>query len=152
MNIMQNVHGILDYINTATAGKGLALNENNVASLAIDDDIICMFCALEEEEMLVVSLYLGRVDQSNPSLLHEMLCGNFMGAYTSGGTLSIDPEEGLVTLYRSFSLPIDEPAWIEEPLSGLIGAARYWRDKISTAQIPHGNSAATSSTEHLIRV
>lgn len=150
MNSIENAQKIMDHVNTIIGGKGLALDENGVTSLSIEDDIICMFCALEEEEMLVVSLYLGRVDQSNPDLLYDMLCGNFMGAYTSGGTLSIDPEEGLVTLYRYFPLPIDEPAWIEEPLSGLIGAARYWRDKISATQGLGENTAGTS--EHLIRV
>lgn len=135
MNITQNAQGIMDYINTAIGGDGLKLDDNGVASVAIEDDIVCLFCVLEAEQSLVVTLYLGRADSSNTDLLYEMMCGNYMGAYTAGGTISIDAEEGLVALHQHFPLPVDEPAWIEEPLSALVGAARYWRDKIRAASV-----------------
>ncbi len=152
MEIMQNAQGIMDYINTAIAGDGLRLDGNGVASLTIDEDIVCLFCVLEAEKMLVVTIYLGRINQSDSNLLYEMMCGNYMGAYTAGGTLGIDAEEGLVALHQHFPLPVDEPAWIEEPLSALIGAARYWRDKLSASASGVGETAHTSGAEAMLRV
>lgn len=152
MDIMQNSQGIMDYINTAIGGDGLRLDENGVASLTIEQDIVCLFCVLEAEKTLVATLYLGRIDQSDSSLLYDMMCGNYMGAYTAGGTLGIDAEEGLVALHQHFPLPVDEPAWIEEPLAALIGAARYWRDKLSTSASGVGETAHTSPAEAMLRV
>jgi hypothetical protein len=152
MDIMQNSQGIMDYINTAIGGDGLRLDANGVASLTIEQDIVCLFCVLEAEKTLVVTLYLGRVDQSDSSLLFDMMCGNYMGAYTAGGTLGIDAEEGLVALHQHFPLPVDEPAWIEEPLAALIGAARYWRDKLCASVSGVGETAHASGAEAMLRV
>lgn len=152
MDIMHNAQAIMDYINTAVSGDGLNLDENGVASLAIEEDIVCLFCVLEAEKMMVVTLYLGRINQSDSNLLYEMMCGNYMGAYTAGGTLGIDPEEGLVALHQHFPLPVDEPAWIEEPLTALIGAARYWRDKLSASVSGVGETAHVSAAEAMLRV
>jgi hypothetical protein len=152
MDIMQNAQGIMDYINASIGGDGLTLDENGVASLAIDNDIICLFCVLEAERELVTTLYLGRVDKSDTDLLYEMMCGNYMGSYTAGGTIGIDAEEGLVALHQHFPLPVEEPDWIEEPLSALIGAARYWRDKIGATLAPISAGAPEMPMGNLIRV
>ncbi len=152
MDIMHNSQAIMDHINTVIGGGGLRLDENNVASLAIEQDIVCLFCVLEAEKTLVVTIYLGRIDQSDSGLLYEMMCGNYMGAYTAGGTLGIDAEEGLVALHQHFPLPVDEPAWIEEPLAALIGAARYWRDKLSASASGTGGTVQASSAEAMLRV
>ncbi len=152
MDIMPNAQAIMDYINTSISGNGLRLDGNGVASLTIEQDIVCLFCVLEGEKTLVVTLYLGRIEQSDSSLLYDMMCGNYMGAYTAGGTLGIDAEEGLVALHQHFPLPVDEPAWIEEPLAALIGAARYWRDKISASASGVGQTAHTSGVEAMLRV
>ncbi len=152
MDIMPNAQAIMDYINTSISGDGLRLDENGVASLTIEKDIVCLFCVLEAEKTLVVTLYLGRVDQSDSALLYEMMCGNYMGAYTAGGTLGIDSQEGLVALHQHFPLPVEEPAWIEEPLSALIGAARYWRDKLSASVSGVGETAHVSAAEAMLRV
>ena len=152
LDIMHNAQGIMDYINASIGGDGLKLDENGVASLAIEDDIVCLFCVLEAERELVTTLYLGRADKSNADLLYEMMCGNYMGAYTGGGTIGIDAEEGLVALHQHFPLPVEEPAWIEEPLSALIGAARYWRDKIRAAAAPIGTGAPEMGANAFIRV
>ena len=152
MEIMQNAQGIMDHINTAIGGDGLRLDGNGVASITIEEDIVCLFCVLETEKILVVTIYLGRINQSDSNLLYEMMCGNYMGAYTAGGTLGIDAEEGLVALHQHFPLPVDEPVWIEEPLSALIGAARYWRDKLSASVSGVGETAQTSPAEAMLRV
>lgn len=152
MDIMQSSQGIMDYINNAIGGDGLRLDENGVASLAIENDIVCLFCVLEAEKMLVVTIYLGRIDQSDSGLLYEMMCGNYMGAYTAGGTLGIDAEEGLVALHQHFPLPVDEPAWIEEPFAALIGAARYWRDKLRASLSGCVEPAQTAPAEAMLRV
>ncbi|NLY41340.1 MAG: type III secretion system chaperone [Desulfovibrionales bacterium] len=136
MNILTNAQNILDHINQVIHGSGLTLDANNVASFTVDENIVCLFCVLEEEQALVVTLYLGRVEETNAALLYEILCGNYMGAYTAGGTLGIDAEENLLALHHHFPLPIEEPAWLEEPLAGLIGAAQYWRDKLKASAEP----------------
>lgn len=152
MDIMKNAQDILDHINHVVNGNGLAFDANGVASLAVDDDIVCLFCVLEHEKTLVITFYLGRIDQSDPELMYEMLCGNYMGAYTAGGTLGIDAEEGLIALHQHFPLPLEEPAWIEEPLAALVGAARYWRDKLIS--LPTRGDVATQSSlaEAMLRV
>jgi hypothetical protein len=152
MDIMHNAQAIMDHINATIGGDGLRLDENGVASLTIDNDIVCLFCVLEEEKTLVTSLYLGRVDQTDSDLLYSMMCGNYMGAFTAGGTLGIDAEEGLVALHQHFPLPVDEPAWIEEPLASLIGAARYWRDKMTASASGAGQTAQASPAEAMLRV
>ncbi|MDY0273944.1 MAG: type III secretion system chaperone [Desulfomicrobium sp.] len=136
MNILTNAQNTLNHINQVINGNGLTLDANNVTSFTVDENIICLFCVLEEEQTLVVTLYLGRVEETNAALLHEILCGNYMGAYTAGGTLGIDAEENLLALHHHFPLPIEEPAWIEEQLAGLIGAAQYWRDKLQASAAP----------------
>jgi hypothetical protein len=152
MDIMKNAQDILDHINRVVNGNGLAFDANGVASLAVDDDIVCLFCVLEHEKTLVITFYLGRIDQSDPELMYEMLCGNYMGAYTAGGTLGVDAEEGLIALHQHFPLPLEEPAWIEEPLAALVGAARYWRDKLIS--LPTRGDVATQSSlaEAMLRV
>ncbi|GAB1409898.1 type III secretion system chaperone [Desulfovibrionales bacterium] len=149
MDILANAQNILNHINEVIDGQGLTLDANNVASFTVDGNIACLFCVLEEEQTLVVTLYLGRVDENNASLLYEILCGNYMAAYTAGGTLGIDAEENLLALHHHFPLPIEEPAWIEEPLAGLIGAAQYWRDKVHSSATP---AAAPSAPMIGIRV
>jgi hypothetical protein len=149
MTIRNNAQKILDYVNTAVRGDGLTFNEDGVAAFAVDENIICFFSVVEDQAALVVTIYLGRVQESDAALMYEMLCGNYMGAYTGGGTLGIDAEEGLVALHTYYPLPVDDPAWIEEPLAGLIGAARYWRDKLSASI---SGTSTSDPQESLLRV
>jgi len=153
MDITGNAQAVLDYVNDAVGGDGLELDANGVASLTLDGDIIVMFCLVEADHELVVSMYLGRVAQGDTALLYELMCGNFMGAYTGGGTLGIDPDEGLLALHQNFPLPIDEPSWIEGELSGLVGAARYWRDKLLASQEKGASASADNLPgEGMIRI
>ncbi|WP_461211064.1 type III secretion system chaperone [Desulfocurvus sp. DL9XJH121] len=135
MDIAGNAQAVLDYVNDAVGGDGLAFDEHGVAALTLDGDIVCFFCLVEDDHELVVTLYLGRVGEGDAPLLYELMCGNYMGAYTGGGTLGIDSEEGLLALHQNFPLPIDEPSWIDQELSSLFGAARYWRDKITAVLV-----------------
>lgn len=152
MEIAKNAQAILDYVNDAIGGEGLVFDANGVASMTIDGNIICMFCLVEDDEELVVTFYLGRVAESDTALLYELMCGNYMASYTGGGTLGIDPEEGLLALHQNFPLPIDEPAWIEDSLSSLVGAARYWRDKVVAAAHKSSGGDAVLPGEGMIRI
>ena len=153
MDITENAQAVLNYVNEAVGGDGLELDANGVASLTVDGDIIMMFCLVEADHELVVSMYLGRAPQGDTALLYELMCGNYLGAYTGGGTLGIEPEEGLLALHQNFPLPIDEPAWIEDELSGLVGAARYWRDKLLASQEKvSGASVDNLPGEGMIRI
>lgn len=152
MDTLKNAQAILDHINRVVNGNGLVFDANGVASLAIEENIVCLFCVLENEKTLVTTLYLGRIDQSDPELLYEMLCGNYMGAYTAGGTLGIDAEEGLIALHQHFPLPVEEPAWIEEPLAALVGAARYWRDRMMLKQSGSVSGAPQDPAGGFLRV
>ncbi|BDV01930.1 molecular chaperone Tir [Thermodesulfomicrobium sp. WS] len=150
MDVRENAQRVVDYIGKAVGIEGLRFDENGTASFVIEDEIICTFFVDEDEEVLVVALYLGRIDRSNTELLYEMLCGNYMGAYTGGGAMGIDDEEDLVAIHRVFPLPIEEPAWIEEPLASLIGAARYWRGKMRDAATGREEGLAIPDN-HIIR-
>ncbi|MCK9240302.1 type III secretion system chaperone [Desulfocurvus sp.] len=152
MDIAKNAQAILDHVNAVIGGQGLAFDANGVAALTVDGDIACLFCLVEADHELVVSFYLGRAHETDAALLHEMLCGNYMGAYTGGGTLGIDPEENLVALHQHFPLPVDEPAWIEEPLGALVGAARYWRAKIKAAGNGPSTPAQQAPAQGMIRI
>jgi hypothetical protein len=152
MDIAKNAQAILDYVNSAVGGQGLAFDANGVAAMTVDGDIACLFCLVEADHELVVTLYLGRVHETDAGLMHEMLCGNYMGAYTGGGTLGIDAQENLVALHQHFPLPVDEPAWIEEPLAALIGAARYWRAKIKAAASGPAAQAQDAPAQGMIRI
>jgi|YelNatPaOPRAMG01_1025707.scaffolds.fasta_scaffold19906_3 hypothetical protein len=149
MNIRENAQQVLDHINKAIDGKGLKLDDKNVAYFVIEEEVVCTFFVSEEEAALLVTIYIGPVDQSNTELLYDMLCGNYMGAYTGGGTLSIDPEENLAALFQFFPLPIENPAWIEEPLENLINAALYWRDRIRQSYPEEGHR---DGDNHMVRV
>ncbi|MGC8718442.1 MAG: type III secretion system chaperone [Thermodesulforhabdaceae bacterium] len=150
MDIRENAQEVMNYIAKALDLYNLTFDENGVTSFVIEDEIICAFYVDETEGMLVVTLYLGRIDRSNTELLYDMLCGNYMAAYTGGGTLGIDNEEDLVAIHRLFPLPIDEPAWIEEPLADLIGAARYWRQRMRESQ-PDGGDRPVTPSDHIVR-
>ena len=152
MDIAKNAQAVLDYINNAVGGDGLVFDANGVASLTLDESIACFFCLVEADHELVVTLYMGRVSENDAALLYEMMCGNYMGGFTGGGTLGIDSEEGLLALHQNFPLPIDEPAWIEGQLSSLVGAARYWRDKLLAAQSPSAGAAQDLPMEGMIRI
>jgi len=149
MDIRTNAQAILDYVNKVT-GVELAFDDNNVASVTLDESIACFFCLVEEDHQLVVTLYLGRVSEYDTALLYELMCGNYMGAYTGGGTLGIDPREGLLALHQNFPLPMDEPAWIETPLAALFGAARYWKDKLGASR--PAASVSEQPSEGMIRI
>lgn len=152
MDIKKNAQDILNYVAGAMGGEGLAFDADGVASLTLDGDIVCFFCLVEDDQELVVTLYMGRVGEGDADLLYELMCGNYMGAYTGGGTLGIDPDEGLLALHQNFSLPIDEPAWIEDGLSALFGAARYWRDKLRAAESASAGEGDGMSPEGMIRI
>ncbi len=147
MDTWENANDIVSAIGKAIGLDDLALDETGVTSFVVEDEILCALYA--EEEGLCIALFLGRVDPSNAELLYEMLCGNYLGAYTGGGTLAIDDEEGLAVIHRVFSLPIDEPTWIEEPLASLIGAARYWKGKMRDSSAER--EATLTAGDHILR-
>ncbi|MEJ5301213.1 MAG: type III secretion system chaperone [Thermodesulforhabdaceae bacterium] len=149
MDIRENAQEILNHIDKAIGGKGLSFDESNVVSFVVEKDVICTFFVSEEDSALLVTIYMGPIDKSNTELPYEMLCGNYMGSYTGGGTLSIDPEENLVALFQFFPLPVENPAWIEEPLENLINAALYWRDRMGQFQPEDGQG---DSNNPLFRV
>ncbi len=138
----ENAGQFIKHLATILDLNELNFDEANSVELSIDDNIGVIIHYAEELNSLVVNLLIAPIldtdTKTTTDLLYDILCGNYMWAYTAGANLGIDRESGLLALNRIFEIaPVfanEELTMFEDAFFALAGAARYWRDYVNGVQ------------------
>lgn len=133
MSAREAANALLDHLMQSFNIKGLAFNQDNECILTIDSKIVVLFYLNEANNALLLNAIVDTVDTNHPQiqkLLYEILCGNFNWALTSGGTLGIDKNTGMLTLCYKYSLPVDSATFMKT-LSNLTARVEFWTKRIS---------------------
>ncbi len=129
-------------------GAGIGL-----ADLAPDDQ---GYCCLQFGEHVKVSLQyepegqdivvfarLGAIEPEDRALAHEMmLAGNFFWGQTKGGTLAIDPSEGVVFLLMKEKLRALDLPGFEALLERFVAVAEAWQSRLQVLTTRAGGEPA----------
>lgn len=109
-------------------------DQNGVAMMGLNEGLGVVFYASEEANSVISSVLIGQPDPNNAEYLYDLLCGNYMHSISGGGTIGIDAQSGVLCVHREVNLPV-EPSTFEDVLAQLIGAARYWRERLDVQSV-----------------
>lgn len=146
----ENASQFIKHIASVLNLNELNFDETNSVELSIDDNIGVIIHYIEELNSLVVNLLIAPIldadAETTSGLLYDILCGNYMWAYTAGGNLGIDRESGLLALHRIFEISTlfakEELIMFEDAFLSLVGAARYWRDYVNGVKNDDGSKTS----------
>ena len=133
MNARESANALLDHLMKSFNIKGLAFNKDNECILTIDSKIVVLFYLNEANNALLLNAIVDTVDTNHPQiqkLMYEFLCANFNWTLTSGGTLGIDKNTGMLTLCYKYLLPVDSTTFMKT-LSNLTARVEYWTQRIT---------------------
>lgn len=133
MSARESANALLEHLMQTFNIKGLAFNKDNECILTIDSKIVVLFYLNEANNVLLLNAIVDTIDTTNPhiqTLLYEFLCANFNWTSTSGGTLGIDKNTGMLTLCYKYTLPMDSTLFMKT-LSNLTARVEYWMKRIT---------------------
>jgi len=137
MRNQKNLNEILKALTEALGCSPLTAETDGRVMFGLDSDMGAVLFPGDEEEygsdILTASIVIGRPQLSDAGLLLELLEGNYMGAFSGDGTLSIDKASGLLVLFRVFALPADATNFVDA-FARLVGAARLWRERLERSE------------------
>ncbi len=144
MTIRENAQAVIDRLAATLQCGPLAFNADDRVEFGLDEDMGAIIYLSEETQSIVVSVIPGRVGDDDADLLFDLLCGNYMWGFTGGGNMGVDRATGLLSIHRAVELPLDlaaDPTAFEDVFAALVGAARYWRQRLdpratTTASVP----------------
>lgn len=124
-----NFNEILEALSQEFSCDKLVREEDGRVLFALDDELGVVLFTTDAEEVgadgIVAVIALGSAPDDNAPLMRKLLCANYLGSGTADGTLAFDEEAGLLTLSRSFELPIDVNSFMSH-FARLANAGRYW--------------------------
>lgn len=144
MELRENAVALLNYLGMLLQDTPFILDENDRATLAIDD-MGAIIDYNEPLESLVITIIIDHIDSHHSELLYDILCGNYMWGFSGDGTIGIDRETELLTIHKLVPLPIEENVVIEDIFASLVGAARYWKARIATASSSMDSSSMNTA-------
>ena len=143
MTILEQGNALLAHLCTTFACDTITFDSNNEALFDLSDGMGAAFHLVEEGDgALLACIVAGQPDPEDTELLYDLLGANYMWNATGGGTLGIDRNSGLLCIQRLIELPMD-PLPFEDILAALVGAARYWNNRMNAAPAPSGLGAET---------
>jgi len=152
MSVRDDVNSLLEHLAGILECGALALDDNLVAMLGLEEDMGAVFYGQEGNNAgaVIISVVAGRPDPEDAELLYDLMCANYMWNASGNGTLGIDAESGLLTVQRLVELPLS-PQVFTELFAELVGAARHWRGRI-LSQNGQGGLSVEMQMTNLMRV
>lgn len=110
--------------------------ENGRVMFGIDEDMGAVLFLENDDEgssIMIACVVVGRPDENDAELLHDILSANYMWAFSGDGTLAIDASSNLLVVHRVMEASLSPEGFVDR-FSSLVGAARYWRPRLNKAE------------------
>ncbi|MGN1037842.1 MAG: CesT family type III secretion system chaperone [Mailhella sp.] len=110
--------------------------EDGRVMFGLDDDMGAVIFLENDDEgndVMIACVVVGRPDENDAELLHDILSANYMWAFSGDGTLAIDASSNLLVVHRVMEADLSPEGFVDR-FSSLVGAARYWRPRLSKAE------------------
>ena len=106
--------------------------EDGRVLFGLDEDMgAAIFLEKDDDgaDVMIACIVIGRPDENDAELLHDILSANYMWAFSGDGTLAIDASSGLLVAHRVMEAGLTPEGFVDR-FASLVGAARYWRPRL----------------------